>query len=280
MTTNQTDDLFTPYERGVRTLLERLGNQHEEYANAEVLKQRLMENISATRLYGDTETRRAERAEIINQVSLLARFALGLSFDEMCHPMPETTPVSPPEPYTYDIFLSYANGFEGLFGEWTRNHFYKLFKLHLEDALGRRPEVYMDEQQPVTTTPWPMERKRALADSCCVVALFSPSYFDSPWCMQELLSMHQREKLPDFQNATEPISLVHPVIISDGDGFPQVAKELRHQPFDCRNFMRVGDAFEKTLRYIDFQDRMSQWVVGVARTVRQAPPQEAGVVVT
>ena len=47
------------------------------------LQQRLMENINQTRLYGDTETRRAERAEVVSHLNNLASESIGQSFNDL-----------------------------------------------------------------------------------------------------------------------------------------------------------------------------------------------------
>ena len=77
-------DIFSIYERGLEDLLSRLGKGHPRYAEALTLESRLRENIAQARRYGDTETRRAERAQIVDQLNALALEHLGLSFNELC----------------------------------------------------------------------------------------------------------------------------------------------------------------------------------------------------
>jgi len=77
-------DVFTPYETGLTHLLRRLGKDHPRYTEALTLQSRLLENIVQARRYGDTETRRAERAQIVEQLNTLALDALGKSFNELC----------------------------------------------------------------------------------------------------------------------------------------------------------------------------------------------------
>jgi hypothetical protein len=45
-----------------------------------------LENISQTQRYGDTETRRAERAQMVHVLNQLAEEAVGVSFNELCRP--------------------------------------------------------------------------------------------------------------------------------------------------------------------------------------------------
>jgi len=65
-------DIFTLYETGLTRLLTRLGRNHPHYAGALTLEQRLLENLAQARAYGDTETRRADRARIVHGLDTLA----------------------------------------------------------------------------------------------------------------------------------------------------------------------------------------------------------------
>jgi tetratricopeptide (TPR) repeat protein len=71
------------YETGLSLLLKRLGQKHPRYTEALTLQSRLLENLAQARRYGDTETRRAERAEIIDRLNHLALETLGVSFNEL-----------------------------------------------------------------------------------------------------------------------------------------------------------------------------------------------------
>jgi tetratricopeptide (TPR) repeat protein len=77
-------DPLTALERGLTRLLERMGSDHPRYTEALTLQSRLLENISATRIYGDTETRRAERAQTVEALNQLALEVTGVSFNELC----------------------------------------------------------------------------------------------------------------------------------------------------------------------------------------------------
>jgi len=76
-------DVLTTYETGLSLLLKRLGQEHPRYTEALVLQSRLLENLAQARRYGDTETRRAERAEIIDRLNRLTLKTLGTSFSEL-----------------------------------------------------------------------------------------------------------------------------------------------------------------------------------------------------
>jgi tetratricopeptide (TPR) repeat protein len=72
-------DVLSQYEAGLNRLLTQLGQDHPRYTEVLVYQQRLLENLARTRLYGDTETSRAERAEILDRLNRLALAAVGES---------------------------------------------------------------------------------------------------------------------------------------------------------------------------------------------------------
>jgi len=71
------------YETGIKRLLEWLGSGHPRYAEALTLQARLSENIAQTRRYGDNETRRTDRAQIVDSLNCLALETVGMSFNEL-----------------------------------------------------------------------------------------------------------------------------------------------------------------------------------------------------
>lgn len=81
---NEFGDIYTPYEIGLARLLAQLGQAHSRYVEALTYQQKLTENISQTRRYRDTQMRRSERTEVIEQLNLLALSELELSFNELC----------------------------------------------------------------------------------------------------------------------------------------------------------------------------------------------------
>jgi len=89
-------DIFTPDEKGLASLLEKLGPQHPRLSEAHTYQYRLTEIIASTRRYGDTEQRRANRAEIVDHLNQLALETIGLAFHELC-----LTDISP----THNDFL-------------------------------------------------------------------------------------------------------------------------------------------------------------------------------
>jgi outer membrane protein assembly factor BamB len=73
-------DAFSRYEVGLSDLLARLDSNHPRYAEALTLQARLLENIAQARQYGDTETRRAEWAQIVDALNRLSLDTVGKPF--------------------------------------------------------------------------------------------------------------------------------------------------------------------------------------------------------
>lgn len=76
--------MLSAYENGLRTLKQEIGEHHACYRTFLVYEQRLQENIEQSRRYGDTPTRAADRAEIIDGLNDVALSAVGTSFNDIC----------------------------------------------------------------------------------------------------------------------------------------------------------------------------------------------------
>jgi hypothetical protein len=77
-------DTLTPYEIGLARVLERLGKEDPHYADALVYQQRLRDNIAQARKYGDTDTLKYERAQIVDALNRMALKELRVSFNQLC----------------------------------------------------------------------------------------------------------------------------------------------------------------------------------------------------
>jgi tetratricopeptide (TPR) repeat protein len=64
----------------LQQLLVQIGPGHPSYIHALLYQYRLNENLDQVRRYGDTETLRAERAQVVDHLNRLALAALGLPF--------------------------------------------------------------------------------------------------------------------------------------------------------------------------------------------------------
>jgi hypothetical protein len=65
-------DAYSSYETGLQLLLSRIARDDPRYLQAGVYQQRLVENITHSRQYGDNDTRKSERAEIVHRLNELS----------------------------------------------------------------------------------------------------------------------------------------------------------------------------------------------------------------
>ncbi len=170
--------------------------------------------------------------------------------------------------YEYDVFLSYKTGFP--FGEWVHEIFLPFFEPYLGNALSHDANLFVDKHEISSGDAWPERIKRALANSRCLVAVWSPSYFTSNWCSYECAVMLHREHQLNYRTIENPGGLIIPTNVFDGEHFPDFVKRI--QWLDCRRFFRVGEGFKKTRGYAEFQGVLIEWVDDVAKAINNAPP--------
>jgi len=84
-------DVYSHYETGLHQLLNQVKRDHPRYSELLVYQQRLTENIGRSRRYGDSETRKADRSEIIDHLNDLSLSILDMSFNDLCTPSMSTT---------------------------------------------------------------------------------------------------------------------------------------------------------------------------------------------
>lgn len=173
--------------------------------------------------------------------------------------------------YTYDVFLSYSHDFP--FGQWVLDPFLPLFEGYLTAELERKPSLFMDREGIPAGATWPLQLRNALANSRCLVGVWSPNYFLSRWCKFECVVMLHRERRLGYRTAGKPGGLIIPVSVHDGERFPEYARSI--QFLDWTRYARVGEGFKRTEDYADFQGRVSRFAADVARAVKDAPPWDA-----
>lgn len=77
------DDYLQKYDDCLMILGKLIRNKEQDYDTFLVLKQRLVENISVTRKYGDKDTQRIERAEVIDSLNKLSIDITQLPFIDL-----------------------------------------------------------------------------------------------------------------------------------------------------------------------------------------------------
>lgn len=165
--------------------------------------------------------------------------------------------------YEYDVFISYRR--ESDPKEWTQDIFLPKFKAYLGAELGKTLNIFIDKQGIEGGQYWEDTLKIALAKSKCLVPVLMPSYFQSEWCVREFSVLYHRQE----QLVPKPNSLIVPFVIWDGDHFPPPAKALQY--FPCHEYYLTGKGFLDSPRYLEFQEKLKDWVVDVAKAIRSAP---------
>jgi len=88
------------------------------------------------------------------------------------------------EDYTYGVFISYRH--RGHTAEWIKNHFYPMLEQRLPECMpvDHDTKIFLDLKIE-TGSAWPDELRHALKMSRCILAVWSPDYFRSEWCLAE-----------------------------------------------------------------------------------------------
>jgi len=77
-------DDYSPFEIGLQNLLPEFGEHHAEQATVQLLAQQLTQNIAQSRLHGDSDLLKTERAKILEDLDKYARTACKYSFQDLC----------------------------------------------------------------------------------------------------------------------------------------------------------------------------------------------------
>ncbi len=135
--------------------------------------------------------------------------------------------------YKYDVFVSYARD---PWHRWVKTAFVPLLEAVLKDELASEcngGSVFFDESDIRTGSDWPRELAKALSRSRIILALWSPSYFQSSWCCVELGMMEHRYD----QHGNDDVRLIVGAAVHDGDRFP--ARIQRFQRADLTSVARI-----------------------------------------
>lgn len=170
--------------------------------------------------------------------------------------------------YQWDVFLSMSEAFP--FVDWVDEHFWKLFKGYMDQEIqghfGRDCEIYFYKNKIEAGQTWPDELCEAIMSARVAVALCSPSYFTSPWCVREFETFRMR-------SSTTKKDLLVPISIHDGEHFPaHVTSKIQIPPLGP--YVKLGKGFTLTAAYSDFQDTVQALCKLVGKRVKDAPQFE------
>jgi len=177
--------------------------------------------------------------------------------------------------YEHDIFISYRRKQPVI--DWMKYHFHPLLEERLPECLSYPPKIYIDSNIE-TGADWPASLRQALKRSRCLVAIWSAEYFRSPWCLAEWHTMMERERLVGLRSDETPSGLIYPVKFSDGEHFPEIAKNTQYKNLEKWN--SKYESFKQTVHIIELEREMQNVCDEIAKTLKRCPSWQDWPVIT
>ncbi len=174
-----------------------------------------------------------------------------------------------PNDYVYNVFVSY--NYASLMRRWVNGSFKELFEYFLANELNvRDPQVGFFADVVRAGQHWRNRLGGMLLRSRVLVAVCSPGYFRSGWCLSEWESFRLREELLQCDGLRVP--LLH----DDGQHYmtQHGVDGIHHVDFrDCAFF--VGDPNQHPKGPM-FEEKVHELAAAVAEQVTNAPPFDPG----
>lgn len=170
--------------------------------------------------------------------------------------------------YDYDVFISYSG--RGSAPKWLLNNFHPKLQDCLIDQIAPAPRIFIDKRM-ARGVEWSEELKRALRHSKILLAVLSPPYFESPWCMAELHTMHEREKVLGLAGPDNPQGLIYPILYSDSENFPDEEGLLRRSWWDFKEFSTPELVFQESRDWPLFHRRVTEFAKDLVALLKQVP---------
>ena len=164
-------------------------------------------------------------------------------------------------PYVYDAFFSYKRDRES--DAWHEKVKAKL-EFWLKQELQRLDvQIFFDTEEIQTGMRWRQKLASALKQSCCIVCIWSPLYFQSKWCLSEWTTFLERENLTNSE-------LVMPATYFDGETFPPQATNRQFSSFN--DFASTMPSFWTTALADTFErEKLKPFAHDLAAMIRNAP---------
>lgn len=171
--------------------------------------------------------------------------------------------------YRFEIFISYVRA--PSMGPWMHNHFRPKLEARLNDYANPPVKVFCDVNiaDGVNLTE---ELKRNIRDSALLVSIWSASYFRSKWCMAEWQSFRQRDAMLGMFSASNPSSLVYPVLYAgeDKDFHPEATGSLLKKDFSELNYPEP--VFSQSVDYLKFDRLVTEVAKDLVARLQNLPP--------
>lgn len=175
------------------------------------------------------------------------------------------------DPYKHHVFVSHSRS--GDVPEWLYNHFVPVLTNQLEGLLDEDPTIFVDKNIDVGSE-WPAALADAHLHSCCLIAIWTPRYFRSKWCIAEWKTMLTRQQNIAGNQGNEAPRLTYPILYSDGESFPEEAKRIQYMA-NLTDYNYPYPVFRNSERYLLFHDLVRSVAADIAKMLKQIPPWDA-----
>ena len=155
--------------------------------------------------------------------------------------------------YVHDIFISYRHA--GPAHTWVTEYFFPLLKDWLPEHMP--PDYQISENsiftdtQVETGTSWPIRLVEALRTSRCLLPIWSPQYFRSKWCMAELHTMLEREKILGMRKGHNWSGIIYPVIFKSACLIPPEYRTIQYE--DLSHWGINASSFKDSSEYLHLE---------------------------
>lgn len=186
-------------------------------------------------------------------------------------PGPGSLSASPVDDYEYDIFLSYQGG--GVVDEWVQAFSDDLGEV-LEPHLSARPRIFDASRDIRPGERWDTRIDSAMRQSKLLLALITPAYFASDFCLAEWDEFARREA------ATGTALLIIPVLLR---GEVHDERLVSRQLIDAQGLDFIGNQSAVTKHpsvsklgiFREYHRIISQLGATVAAALRTVPPYKS-----
>jgi TIR domain len=178
--------------------------------------------------------------------------------------------------YKYHLFISYARS--GDVPEWLKNHFLPVLTNCLDNVIiEEEPQIFVDDEDIEIGSTWPDALADALHRSYLLLAIWSPQYWRSKWCVAEWHSIRARAtEVADTQSglthSDNSAGLVYPILYSGNpEDFPEEARWTQYRR-DLRSYTYPYLVFRESLKYLEFHDKVKEIARDLAERLPTVPP--------
>lgn len=164
--------------------------------------------------------------------------------------------------YKYDLYISYKRG--GVLNEWVESFIYNLTSW-LEVEMIEPPQIFLNIQDVDSMSSVNSAIDYSIKHSKLLIALLTPAYFASDFCIREWLFFEKREK--QSMNA-QPLIL--PILLRGGDLLPDHIK--RRQLLNASESLMSFTALKRSGTSKGEYDLLQLVSQSITKMLENAPP--------